>query len=111
MVTRSGIEKAILSLIEEYSKLRVAHGKARYQKIMDKEQGIYQLKLLGWDGNRQIYGVIFDIELIKEKVWTHYDGTEDGIAVSLEANGIPKEQIVLAWLPLSRRKHTDYAEA
>ena len=43
------------------------------------------------------------------KVWIQHDGTEDGIAYELEAAGIPKERIVLAYRSLERRKLTEYA--
>jgi hypothetical protein len=50
-----------------------------------------------------------DIYLIDGKVWIQHDGTEDGIAYELEAAGIPKARIVLAFKSLKRRKLTEYA--
>ena len=44
-----------------------------------------------------------------DKVWIQHDGTEDGIAYELEAAGIPKERIVLAYRSLERRKLNEYA--
>ncbi|MEB3229320.1 MAG: element excision factor XisI family protein, partial [Synechocystis sp.] len=44
-----------------------------------------------------------------DKVWIQHDGTENGIAHELEAAGIPKKQIVLAFKPITNRQLTEYA--
>jgi hypothetical protein len=44
-----------------------------------------------------------------EKCWIQRDGTESGIAHDLEAAGIPKDRIVLAFRPPAVRPHTGYA--
>ncbi|WP_249213848.1 MULTISPECIES: element excision factor XisI family protein [unclassified Synechocystis] len=43
--------------------------------------------------------------------WVQRDGTEDGIANELVANGIPKEVIVLGFHEPSVRPHTGFAIA
>jgi hypothetical protein len=56
-----------------------------------------------------VHGSVIHIDLRGEKVWIQHDGTEAGVALELEAAGIPREQIVLAFQHPSRRKHTPYA--
>ena len=47
--------------------------------------------------------------MIDHKLWIQHDGTEEGVALDLVAAGIPKEQIVLGFRPLSERKYTEFA--
>ncbi|MEG3861229.1 MULTISPECIES: element excision factor XisI family protein [unclassified Microcoleus] len=49
------------------------------------------------------------LDIIDDKVWIQHDGTEDGIAYELEAAGISKHPIVLAFKSLERRRLTEYA--
>ena len=49
------------------------------------------------------------LDIIDGKIWIQRDGTEDGIATDLEAAGIPKSDIVLAFHPQRLRKYTEYA--
>jgi hypothetical protein len=39
------------------------------------------------------------LDILNGKVWIQRDGTEDGIADELEAAGIPRSDIVLAFHP------------
>ena len=48
-------------------------------------------------------------DLIGDKCWIQRDGTEDSIAYDLEAAGIPKSQIVLAFHAPDVRQYTGYA--
>ena len=65
---------------------------------------------VGWDG-RRVHGCLIHIDLIDGKCWIQRDGTESGIALELEAAGIPKDHIVLAFRPPEVRQHTGYAVA
>jgi hypothetical protein len=49
------------------------------------------------------------IDLIDGNCWIQRDGTESGIAHDLEAAGIPKDRIVLAFRFPAVRTHTGYA--
>ncbi|MFB3041155.1 MAG: element excision factor XisI family protein, partial [Candidatus Poribacteria bacterium] len=40
--------------------------------------------------------------------WIQHDGTEEGIALDLVNEGIPKSDIVLAFHSRQVREHTDY---
>lgn len=71
------------------------------------------IKPVGWHGNdiRRIHHPLVHLDLIDGKVWIQRDGTEEGIAYDLEAAGIPKSDIVLAFHPIAVRPHTGYAAA
>jgi hypothetical protein len=44
-----------------------------------------------------------------EKIWIEKDTTEDGIATDLVREGVPPEDIVLAFQPPGMRQYTDFA--
>jgi hypothetical protein len=51
------------------------------------------------------------VDIINNKIWIQYDGTEQGIAGDLLAAGIPKDQIVLAFYAPELREETGFAIA
>lgn len=79
------------------------------ETVLDQERDRYLLVEVGWQNGYRIYGPFFHLDIIDDKVWIQHDGTEDGIAYELEAAGIPKNHIVLAFKPVSNRKLTEYA--
>jgi hypothetical protein len=68
----------------------------------------YLLVEVGCQNGDRIYGSFLHLDIIN-KVWIQHDGTEDGIAYELEAAGISKNHIVLAFKSPERRKLTEYA--
>lgn len=81
----------------------------QFEIVLDKERDRYLLVEVGWQNGYRIYGPFLHLDILDGKVWIQHDGTEDGIAYELEAAGIPKSQIVLAFKPVSNRKLTEYA--
>ena len=49
------------------------------------------------------------VDIIDGKFWIQRDGIEHGIATELLEAGIPKERIVLAFRPIERRRHMEFA--
>jgi hypothetical protein len=66
--------------------------------------------VVGWD-KRRVHGCLVHVDLINGKFWIQRDGTEDGIATDLEAAGVPKQHIVLAWHRPEIRRDSGYAVA
>lgn len=64
---------------------------------------------IGWQNGRRIYGTLLHIDIIDQKLWIQQDGIEEGIADELVALGVPKQQIVLGFKPIDRRKVTEFA--
>ena len=61
---------------------------------------LYELVVsVGWQGIRRVQHSLLHLDIINGKVWVQRDGTEDGIVDELEAAGIPKRDIVLAFHP------------
>jgi hypothetical protein len=104
---RTIIEAALM----EYTQIPYAYGEIESRLIVDRARDEYLLLNVGWDAGRRVHSCLIHIELIAGKVWIQRDGTEEGIAKTLVQNGIPKEQIVLAFHTQERRQYTGYAVA
>ena len=100
----------IEQVLTEYAKCPYAHGQIERQLVFDRARDHYLLMRVGWDKQR-VHGCLIQIDLIDGKCWIQRDGTEEGIALDLEAAGIPKDRIVLAYRPPETRPLTGYAVA
>jgi hypothetical protein len=69
----------------------------------------YQVVNVGWENDRRVYGCVLHLDIINNKIWLQYNGTEIDIAQELCARGVPKSDIVLGFQPLYRRPMTEYA--
>ena len=81
------------------------------QILIDKERHHYQLMRVGWKGSERVHFCVFHIDLKEDKVWIQEDQTEEGIAIELITEGVPKEEIVLAFYAPYRRADTGFAAA
>jgi hypothetical protein len=80
------------------------------QAIFDLKNDHYQMVNLGWkNGSTRIYGCAIHVDIIDEKIWIQQDGTEDAIADQLVAEGVPKQDIVLAYQAPHVRQYTEFA--
>ncbi|MGA1623491.1 MAG: XisI protein [Synechocystis sp.] len=80
-----------------------------FEIIQDTERDRHLLVEVGWQNGYRIYGTFLHLDILNDKIWIQHDGTENGIAHELEAAGIPKKQIVLAFKPITNRQLTEYA--
>jgi hypothetical protein len=97
-------------VLTEYEKYPYSYGEIERQLVFDRERDHYLLLSVGWDKSR-VHGCVIHIDLIDGKCWIQRDGSESGIAYDLEAAGISKGRIVLAFKPPEIRPHTGYAVA
>jgi hypothetical protein len=97
------------NIIREYSRDRVSHGDIRTEGVIDSALDHYQVDHVGWDGRRRVHGVVLHFDIIDGKFWIQYDGTDRPVVQELEAAGVPKEDIVLAFHSPETRKLTGYA--
>src|SRR5271165_3752637 len=100
----------IKQVLTEYSTYTYAYGEIERQLVFDRSRDHYLMMSVGW-GKRRVHGCLIHVDLIDGKCWIQRDGTESGIARDLEAAGIPKDRIVLAFRPPEVRPHTGYAVA
>ncbi len=107
------LRKAIIDVYEEYAAyLRGSnYSSVDYQVITDDKHNHYQLVAVGWENDKRIFYVIFQADIIANKIWIQEDNTEDGLAALLGEKGIAKKEVVLAYFPEYHRKYTEYAVA
>jgi len=100
----------IEQVLTEYSKYPYAYGQIERQLVFDRTRDHYLLMSVGWDKQR-VHGSLVHIDLIAGIFLIQRDATESGIALDLEAAGIPKDRIVLAFQPPEIRHIAGYAVA
>jgi hypothetical protein len=101
----------IRTILQPYTEIIYANVNVRNLLVFDAQNDQYAILSEGWEGNRHHHGCLIHIEIRDGKIWVQRDGTEDGIANELVANGIPKEAIVLGFQEPSVRPHTGFAIA
>ncbi len=79
--------------------------------VIDNKHGNYMLLDIGWTPDERVRRQFVYVRLKNDKFWIEEDWTEDGIVTYLEAAGVPKEDIVLAFNPPELRPYTSYAVA
>ena len=75
----------------------------------DEERDQYLWFQVGWTSEERIKGISVHIRIKNDKIWIEEDWTEEGIANELLREGVPKEDIVLAFHDPETRKYTDFA--
>ena len=107
------LQKAIIAVYEEYAAyLRGSnYSSINYQLIIDEKNRHYQLVAVGWKNDKRVFNVIFQSDIMGDKIWIQEDNTEDGLAGLLGEKGISKREMVLAYFPEYHRKYTEYAVA
>ncbi len=101
----------IQNLIQKYGKLSSSRNDAEVQLVFDTNNDHYQLLKVGWNKDRRIHSCFIHIDIKNDKIWIQHNGLEAELAKELTESGVPKDDIVLAFYPPYRRKHTDYAVA
>lgn len=101
----------IEQVLTEITRVPYAYGDLQTETVFDLAHDRYLVMTVGWDGSRRIHHCLIHLDVLDGKIWVQRDSTEHGIATDLEAAGIPKNQIVLAFQPPELRPYTDYAVA
>ena len=109
MDTRLKYQTLIKNILNEYAKYKPAFGEIDSRVSFDDEHGTYALLQVGWNGDEYVHGAVIHVDIIADKIWIQYDGTEEGIATDLVENGVPKETIVLGFRPPEVRLYTGFA--
>ena len=101
------IEQVLTALTQ----IPYAYGDLQTETVFDPMANRYLVLTVGWDGPQRVHHCLIHLDIRDGKVWIQRDATEHGIALDLEAAGIPKDQIVLAFQPPELRRYTAYAPA
>lgn len=108
MDKRDRYRQIVRKLIEEYAAHKPSHGQIDCYPVIDAERDHYLAMDVGWDRDRRVQGAFLHLDIIGDKVWIQYNGTDQRIAGELVAAGIASEDIVLAEQPADLRPHTGY---
>lgn len=79
------------------------------QLLFDTQNDHYQVLRVGWRNKTQVFLVIFHFDIKNEKIWLQQNVSDYDIIGDLEARGIPKSDIVLAFHAPQMRPFTGYA--
>ncbi len=79
--------------------------------VCDAIRNHYQIVRMGWRNGQQVFNVIFHIDIINDKIWVQRNMSDYDIVGDIEAQGVPKSEIVLAFHTPEMRLHTGYAAA
>jgi hypothetical protein len=79
--------------------------------MFDDRRSQYLWFNVGWKDKRKIKAISVYVRIKNEKIYIEEDWTEEGIATEFLREGVPKEDIVLAFYDPETRKFTDFAIA
>jgi XisI protein len=102
---------ALERILTEHAAIPNAYGDICTEVIADRKRDRYLLVDVGWKGYKRVHDALIHVDVIDGKFWIQYDGTEEGVATQLVAEGVPRDRIVLAFKPPDVRKYTDFAAA
>ncbi len=107
----SRYEQVIKALLTRWAAIPNLEPGIRDRLLFDETNHRYAVISEGWNGRERIHHIILDLEISGGKVWIHADNTDIVAAQELEAQGIPKSDIVLGFRAPSVRAETEYAAA
>jgi XisI protein len=99
----------IQDILTVHSQIKPAYGDIEMGNLFDHERDRYQVLRAGWLQKSRVYGVLIHIDIKEEKLWIQYDGTEVGVANERVEQGIPKDEIVLAYHSPFMRQYDGFA--
>ncbi len=105
----SNYRQIIQDILTAHSQIQPAYGEIEMGLLFDTVRDRYQVLRAGWLQKKRVYGVLIHIDLKGETIWIQYDGTEVGVANELVEQGIPKEDIVLAYHSEFIRQYDGFA--
>jgi len=109
MDTGLNYQTLIKNILLEYVQYKPAYGEIESHVIFDDDRNRYTLLEMGWEHKKYVHDSIIHVELINDKIWIQYDGTEEGIATDLLEAGVPKNNIVLGFHHQKVRQYTHFA--
>ena len=111
MATLEHLISTVEATFEDYSQIQYSSGEISRRTVFDRSRGRFLIMLEGWEGETRVHGCLIDVQIKGDKLWIERDGTENGVALDFERQGVPKSQIVLAFYSPAHRLLTDYPAA
>jgi hypothetical protein len=102
----------ILAILNKYVKIQLANSpEIENELIIDEKGDHYQLIRLGFENLRRVHYCVFHFDIKNDKIWIQQDSTDIPVAQLLLDEGVPKEDIVLAFHAPYRRELSGFAVA
>ncbi len=102
--------KIVRDVLTPIARRRYSSPAIPHEAVFDDTNDRYLVLTVAWEGRvRRVHHYLVHLDIIDGNIWIQRDGTEDGIAYALEAEGVPKADIVLAFHSEEVRLHTGYA--
>ena len=105
--------KLIKRILAEYVELSNRHPTPDIETflVVDEAKAHYIWMNLGWQNGERVTGMTVYVRIRNYKFWIEEDWTEEGIATALVREGVPKEDIVLAFHQPQMRQYTEFTVA
>lgn len=101
----------IQKVLTDISSIKGLFPEIETQLIFDIERDHYQILRIGWRDMKRTFGVPIHIDIKDGKLWIQQNLTDYDFIQDLIDEGIPKEDIVLAFHAPYKRKYTGFAVA
>ena len=101
----------IESIFNEYAAIPYSLGELSCEPVFDRSHDRYLLITHGRDLGKRVHFAVAHVDMRNGKLWVICDNTEAGIATEFLEAGVPKEDIVLAFMSEERRRHSEFAVA
>ncbi len=79
--------------------------------VFDEQHDYYLLLNVQWGRYECVQSAMVFVRLVNDKIYIEEDWTEEGIATGLLNEGVPKQDIVLAFQPPELRALSEFAAA
>lgn len=90
----------VKNTILKYAQFKPSHGNIELHPVFDETRDHYALMQVGWNQYKRVRGNILYLTIKNEKIYLEYDGTEQGISEDLISQGIDKNDLIIAFIPL-----------
>ncbi len=104
---RSLIQKILTEYHQQFSPACPSH--TEMLLAFDEKRDQYLWFQVGWTPQERIKGISVHVRLKNDKIYIEEDWTEEGIVTDLLKEGVPKEDIVLAFHAPETRQFTEFA--
>ena len=102
-------QQFIKQILKKHAELSPGHDTVKPQLIFDNENNHFQLSYVGWEKDKRVFGPVMHFDIINEKIWIQYNGTEEYVAQTLVDLGVPNSDIVIGFHSPFKRQFTSYA--
>lgn len=99
----------IKQILTEHAQSNLQQDAVKPQLIFDSENDHYQLAYVGWQGDKRVFGPVMHFDILNEKIWIQYNGTEEIVPDRLVELGVPPSDIVIGFYSPFKRQFTAYA--